>query len=223
MNVVVSGAGDVGRYVASYFAARGSHVALVDRSPAVSAEAALQVGPTITVVTGDSCAVDVLRRAGALGADLVVAVTGDDEDNLVIGLLAKQEFGVSRVVGRVNNPRNEWLFTDMWGIDVSISAPNFLAGLTGDGDAQNHFVPLLVGIDESAHVCELTLLDSSPSVGSSIGSIDLGRCSLIGIVRKGVSRVADPALVLQVGDQVVFASDGAHDDDDRDARRLLIG
>ena len=70
-----------------------------------------------------------LAAAGVEQADVVAAVTGDDEDNLVISLLAKQEFGVPRVVARVNNPKNEWMFNEMWGVDVAVSTPHLITGL----------------------------------------------------------------------------------------------
>ena len=76
-------------------------------------------------------------------ADVVAAVTGDDEDNLVISLLAKQEFGVPRVVARVNNPKNEWMFNELWGVDVSVSTPHLLTALVEEAVSVGSFIRLL--------------------------------------------------------------------------------
>ena len=83
----------------------------------------------MTWVVADACELSELARADLDQADVVAAVTGDDEDNLVISLLAKQEFAVPRVVARVNNPKNEWMFNEMWGVDVSVSTPHLLTAL----------------------------------------------------------------------------------------------
>ena len=85
--------------------------------------------PDTRVVYGDACEPRVLESADVRAADVVVAATGDDEDNLVTSLLAKQEFGVPRVLARVNHPKNEWLFDEQWGVDASVSPPHIL----GDG------------------------------------------------------------------------------------------
>ena len=86
-------------------------------------------------------------------ADVVAAVTGDDEDNLVISLLSKQEFGVPRVVARVNNPKNEWMFNEMWGVDVAVSTPHLLTALVEEAVSVGTFVRLLSFEGGKAKLC----------------------------------------------------------------------
>ena len=120
MRVVIAGAGAVGRHLAMDLAERGHKIWLIDQSRSVT-EKAVATAPGVTVVLGDACELWVLEKAQVDEADVVVAATGDDEDNLVMSLLSKQEFGVPRVLARVNHPRNEWLFTDQWGVDDAVS------------------------------------------------------------------------------------------------------
>src|SRR5687768_84593 len=110
MRVVVAGAGNVGFFLADDLSSRHHQVVLIDQTGEVAqrAKAAL---PAATVIHGDACEPWVLERAELGRADVLVAATGDDEDNLVISLLGKQEFAVPRVVARANHPKNEWLFT----------------------------------------------------------------------------------------------------------------
>src|ERR1700727_2656066 len=94
-------------------------------------------------VTGDGCEVATLEAAGTGDAAVVVATTGDDEDNLVIALLSKQEFAVPRVVARVNHPKNQWLFNESWGVDVSVSTPQLLTALVEEAVSVGSRVRLL--------------------------------------------------------------------------------
>src|SRR3712207_2475664 len=120
MRVVITGAGAVGRHLASDLASRGHSVTVIEQNPATR-EVAKEWAPDVEHVLGDACEPWVLEQADLRTADVVAAVTGDDEDNLVTSLLAKQEYGVPRVLARVNHPRNEWLFTDQWGVDAAVS------------------------------------------------------------------------------------------------------
>jgi trk system potassium uptake protein TrkA len=144
MRVVIAGAGSVGRFIAEQLVAGGSEVAIVDQDRSVvnryRAAARLE---GLTWIAGDACDVATLKQAGLGEADVVASVTGDDEDNLVISLLAKQEFAVPRVVARVNNPNNEWMFNEMWGVDVAVSTPHLLTGLVQEAVTVGSFVRLL--------------------------------------------------------------------------------
>ena len=92
---------------------------------------------------GDACEVSTLHDAGVGDADVVVAATGDDEDNLVVSLLAKQEFAVPRVIARVNHPKNRWLFNETWGVDVSVSTPHLMTALVEEAVSVGTLVRLL--------------------------------------------------------------------------------
>ena len=100
---------------------------------------------------------------------MVVAATGDDEDNLVVSLLAKQEFAVPRVVARVNHPKNQWLFNESWGVDVSVSTPQLLTALVEEAVSVGSLVRLLRFEGGNAHLVEVTLADDSPAAGVIAG------------------------------------------------------
>ena len=107
------------------------------------------------------------RRRASSSADVVAAVTGDDEDNLVVSLLAKQEFGVPRVVARVNNPKNEWMFNDLWGVDVAVSTPHLITALVEEAVSVGSFVRLLSFEGGKAKLAEVTLAEGSPADGKA--------------------------------------------------------
>ena len=123
MKIVIAGAGSVGRSVALELLAHGHDITLIDKLPEK-----LRIATVADAdwVLADACSPDALRDAGVEDADVVVAATGDDKANLVISLLSKTEFAVPRVVARLNNPKNEWLFDQAWGVDVSVSTPRIM-------------------------------------------------------------------------------------------------
>ena len=127
VKVAIAGAGSVGTAIASDLHANGHEVLVIEQDP----DLVERLRPTLDVtwVAADACEVVSLDAAGLATVDVVVAATGDDEDNLVISLLAKQEFAVPRVVARVNHPKNQWLFNESWGVDVSVSTPQLLTAL----------------------------------------------------------------------------------------------
>ena len=112
MRVMVAGAGVWGAYIADHLVEQGHEVVVVEQVATVAARERERGGRV--VIAGDACEPSVLDRAGLESVDTVVAATGDDEDNLVVSLLAKRNYGVPRVVARVNNPKNAWLFTEDW-------------------------------------------------------------------------------------------------------------
>src|SRR5574338_1728114 len=126
MRVVIAGAGSVGRSIARELLRNGHSVLLVDRD--ADGERVAKV-PDASWLQADACEIEALGEAGLAECDVVVAATGDDKVNLVLSLLAKTEFGVPRVVARVNRAENEWLFTEQWGVDVSVSKPRLMAAL----------------------------------------------------------------------------------------------
>ncbi len=120
MRVAIAGAGAVGRSVARELIENGHQVLLIDKAPASIRPDSV---PDAEWLLADSCELSSLEEARLQNCDVVIAATGDDKANLVTALLAKTEFGVPRTVGRVNHPNNEWLFTEAWGVDVSVSTP----------------------------------------------------------------------------------------------------
>ncbi|HUP70585.1 MAG TPA: TrkA family potassium uptake protein [Acidimicrobiales bacterium] len=197
MRVAIAGAGNVGTYIAADLKAAGHEVLLIEQDPDVVARTA----PTVDVqwYEGDACEVTSLHEAGLADADVVVAATGDDEDNLVVSLLAKQEFAVPRVVARVNHPKNQWLFTEAWGVDVSVSTPHLLTALVEEAVSVGSLVRLLQFRD--AQLVEVTLDDASPAAGLSIADLEFPRDATV------VAVVRERHVIVPRGDTVLCAAD----------------
>ncbi len=135
---------------------------------------------------------------------MVLAVTGDDEDNLVTSLLAKQEFGVPRVIARVNHPANEWMFTEMWGVDIAVSAPHLLSALVEEAVSVGSIVRLLQVAGGKARLIEVTLSDDSPVRGQQLVDVGFPRgSSVVAIVRSGNVVVPRGDTSFHVGDEVI--------------------
>lgn len=222
MRVVIAGAGSVGTFIADDLAKAGHEVVIVEVDADRVAEAVRSGEPAgVTWVAADACEVEEFARAGVDTADVVTAVTGDDEDNLVISLLAKQEFGVPRVVARVNNPKNEWMFTEMWGVDVSVSTPHLLTALVEEAVSVGSLVRLLSFEGGRARLSEATLTDGSPSNGKDLAELGLPRDStVVAIVRDNHVIVPRGDSVLRSGDEVLVLTTPDAEDD---VVRTLLG
>src|SRR6202048_2614302 len=126
MRVAIAGAGAVGRSIARELLENGHEVLLIDKDPkAIKVDSV----PRAEWLLADACEITSLDDAGLERCHVVICATGDDKVNLVVSLLAKTEYGVPRVVARVNHPKNEWLFNESWGIDVAVSTPHLLTAL----------------------------------------------------------------------------------------------
>ncbi|EUA54707.1 trkA-N domain protein [Mycobacterium xenopi 4042] len=133
---------------------------------------------------GDACELSLLESVHLEEFDVVVAATGDDKANVVLSLLAKTEFAVPRVVARVNDPRNEWLFTDAWGVDVAVSTPRILASLVEEAVAVGDLVRLMEFRKGQANLVEITLPDDTPWGGKPVRRLQLPRdAALVTILR----------------------------------------
>src|SRR5262249_24730221 len=159
MNVAIAGGGVVGRSVARDLVGNGHEVLIIESDPAVVAREAAEEVPNLRWHTGDACEVSTLQEAGFGRAGVVVAATGDDEDNLVVSLLAKQEFAVPRVIARVNHPKNLWLFNETWGVDVSVSTPHLMTALVEEAVSVGSLVRLLHLAEGKAGLVEVTLAE----------------------------------------------------------------
>ena len=215
MRIVIAGAGSVGTFIAEDLAKAGHEVVIVEVDADRVAEGERLGEPVgATWVAADACEVSEFARAGVDKADVVAAVTGDDEDNLVISLLAKQEFAVPRVVARVNNPKNEWMFTEMWGVDVSVSTPHLLTALVEEAVSVGSLVRLLSFEGGRARLSEATLADTSPSVGKDLAELGLPRDStVVAIIRDSHVIVPRGDSVLRAGDEIlVLTTPDAEDD-----------
>ena len=218
MKIVIAGAGSVGRYMAELLSSTGNQVTLIDSD--ASAVSRINVSGVTTAV-GDACELDTLAKAGLADADVVAAVTGDDEDNLVISLLAKQEFAVPRVVARVNNPNNEWMFNEMWGVDVSVSTPHLLTSMVEEAVSVGSLVRIMKFEHGKAQLAEVTLAAGSPAVNCQITDLGLPReTTIVAIMRDGHVVAPQADTPLHQGDEVVVLMTG---DCEADVRRILIG
>lgn len=199
MRVAIAGAGSVGTSIASDLHSNGHDVLLIEQNPDLVER--LKDTLDITWLAADACEVSSLDSAGLASVDVVVAATGDDEDNLVISLLAKQEFAVPRVVARVNHPKNQWLFNESWGVDVSVSTPQLLTALVEEAVSVGSLVRLLRFEGGTAHLVEVTLAQDSPSAGRAIADLDFPRDATV------VAVVRNDRLVVPRGDTVLYPDD----------------
>lgn len=202
MKVAIAGAGSVGTAIAADLHRNGHDVIVLEQDP----ELVERLRPTLDVtwIAADACEVSSLDAAGVGSADVVVAATGDDEDNLVVSLLAKQEFAVPRVVARVNHPKNQWLFNPSWGVDVSVSTPQLLTALVEEAVSVGALVRLLQFQGGSAHLVEVTLADDSPAAGTPIADLGVPReATVVAVVRADRLVVPRGDTVLQPGDEVL--------------------
>jgi trk system potassium uptake protein TrkA len=227
MKVAVAGAGNVGQFIANDLADAGHEVLLIEQDPGVISRSAptltgpWQNGGSIEWRTADACEVTSLREADLGSVDVVVAATGDDEDNLVISLLAKQEFAVPRVVARVNHPKNEWLFNENWGVDVSVSTPHLILALTEEALSVGSLVRLLQLEKGRARLVEVTLADDSPVIGPMIRDLDVPRdATFVAVLREDHVVVPRGDTVFQAGDEVIAL---VTPDSEDEIRRMLTG
>jgi len=222
MKVVIAGGGSVGRFIAEQLTQGGHTVILIDQDQAVVKRASARNEPAgVTWLQGDACEIGTLAEAGAQDADVIASVTGDDEDNLVISLLAKQEFGVPRVVARVNNPKNEWMFNEMWGVDVAVSTPHLITALVQEAVSVGSFVRLLSFEGGKAKLAEVTLAEGSPADGKEISELGFPRdATVVAVIRKERVIVPRGDTVVRCGDEVVVLVTNESEDD---VRTVLIG
>ena len=211
MRVAIAGAGNVGRSIAVELLENGHEVLLIDKEPH---RIAVDELPRAEWLLADACEIASLDEAGLQRCNVVIAATGDDKANLVVSLLAKTEYGVPRVVARVNHPKNEWLFNDAWGVDVAVSTPRLLSALVEEAVSVGDLVRLMTFGQSEASLVELTMPDDAPLVGQRVGGIDWpADTSLVAILREGRVLVPHPDDPLQAGDELFFVTSEDVEDD----------
>jgi trk/ktr system potassium uptake protein len=219
VRVVVTGGGKVGRHLAVDLAERGHQVTLIEVNKAVATRAAMEVPDAVNVLLGDACEPYVLEEAKLGQADVIVAATGDDEDNLVTSLLAKQEFAVPRVLARVNHSENEWMFTEQWGVDAAVSPPAILTALVEEAVTVGDVVRLLKLERGKVTLVELTLEPGSKVVGRPLYELRLPLDSaIVAIVRDEHVVIPQPETVFAEGDEVMAI---ARPEAEEELRRVL--
>ncbi len=222
MKVIIAGGGSVGRFIAQELSGASHDVTIIDSDRAlVSHYSGKADTGSARWVAGDACDLGTLTTAGLSDADVVAAATGDDEDNLVVSLLAKQEFGVPRVVARVNNPKNEWMFNEMWGVDVSVSTPHLITGLVQEAVSVGSFVRLLSLEGGKAKLAEVTLAEGSPAADKEIVQLGFPRdATVVAVVREHRVVVPRGDTLLRIGDEVVVLVTA---DSEEAVRQVLVG
>ncbi len=211
MKVAIAGAGAVGRSIASELLSSAHEVTLFER---LAAHIDTTAVPDAAWVLGDACELSNLERAQLHLFDVMIAATGDDKANLVVSLLAKTEFAVNRVVARVNDPRNEWLFGEDWGVDVAVSTPRLLASLVEEAVSVGDLVRLMTFRQGQANLVELTLPPNTPLAGKPVRKLVLPRdAALVAILRGRRVIVPQSDDSIEGGDELVFIAPEEAEDD----------
>ncbi len=185
MFVIIVGGGKTGSQLATQLFSGGHHVKLIEDRPAVL-ERLREELPDEVIVSGDGSSPSVLESAGIEQAQVLAAVTGEDEDNLVITTLARFEFGVPRIIARVNNPKNIWLFTPEMGVDVALCQSDILAKLIAEEMSLGDMMTLLKLRKGEYSIVEEKVHPKAVVVGKMLRDIDLPpQCVFVAVIRKG--------------------------------------
>ncbi|OJZ61193.1 potassium channel family protein [Mycolicibacterium diernhoferi] len=202
MRIGIAGAGNVGRSVAQELLDYGHKVLLIERE---RRRFEPHTVPAADWLLADACELSALQEAGAQTCDVMIAATGDDRANLVVGLLAKTEFAVPRVVARINDIDNQWLFSQDWGIDVAVSTPGALAaGVEGAIDV-GHLIRLMGLREGRAALTKLTLPQDNPLIGQRVDQLDLpGNTALVTLLRGNTVLVPRPEDTFEAGDELLL-------------------
>jgi len=218
MFIVVAGGGKVGSNVARGLRRMGHEVTIIEqrRDRFAQLEEEFEHG----AIVGDATEIFVLERAGvARPPDLVVAVTGDDEDNMVICQMARERYGVDKVIARVNDPRNQPHF-DLLGISPTVSATQMIMALVEHEVPEHELIHLLELRKENIEIVEVQIDSSSPSAGKRVSGLKMpAGARLIYVIRDGQAEIPDAETELQAGDQVLAILEPGKEDE---LRRVLL-
>ncbi|WP_316667458.1 TrkA family potassium uptake protein [uncultured Propionibacterium sp.] len=218
MRVSITGAGNVGRSIARELIANGHEVLLIEKDPHTIRSDAV---PEAEWLLADACEMDSLAEADLETCDVAIAATGDDKANLVYTLLAKTEFGVPRTVARVNHPKNEWMFSEQWGVDVAVSTPRIMSALVEEAVSVGAVVRLMTFNRSSANLVELTLPAESGAIGQRVRDLSLpGDGVLVAIIRDGKAQPPRPDAAVEEGDELLFT---ISEDHERELSAYLTG
>jgi trk system potassium uptake protein TrkA len=210
VKVVIVGAGSVGSSIARELLSHKHEILLIDLKPEVIGRSGLRGAHWLV---GDACELSTLQDAKLEDADVVVSATGDDKVNLVVSLLAKTEFGIGRTVGRVNNPKNDWMFNDSWGVDVAVNTPQLMTALVEEAVEIGDLVRLLTLQTGVSSIVEFTVPHDSHAIGLTVGDIDWPEDStLVAILRDQAPITPSRDDVIDGGDELFFVTTIAAED-----------
>jgi trk system potassium uptake protein TrkA len=201
MYIIIVGAGKVGYFLAKRLCQNKHGVSIVEKDKTTCEEIAKELD--VLVIRGDGCDPQILEQAGAARADVVAAVTGDDEDNLIICQLAKELFHVKRTVGRVNNPQNEQTFSEL-GVDIPMNSTEIIAKIIEEEASFSDFVSLLSFKRGKLAIVRVDLPENSPVIDKQVKDIQWPENSvLLSVVRQDDVVIPRGDTVLRAGDDVI--------------------
>jgi trk system potassium uptake protein TrkA len=207
MNVIIVGGGRVGSHLATLLLELGHTVHLIEKRPAV-VEILHQELPTESIHVGDALDPAVLEQAGARTAQVLVTATADDERNLAVAFLARSEFRIPRIIGRVNNPRYAWLFRSEMGVDVSLNQADILARLIEEEMSLGDMMPLLKIRRGKYSLVEEKVPSGAAAVGIPIRELGLPHnCVIAAIIRRGEVVVPRGVTTFEPEDEVLAVVD----------------
>lgn len=204
LRIAIAGAGNVSRSVAHELLNSGHKVLMIERE---QRRYEPHTVPAADWLLADACELATLEEAGIQTCDVFISATGDDKANLVVGLLAKSEFGVPRVVARVNDIENHWLFSHSWGIDVAVSTPGALVASVEGAIDVGHLVRLMRLGHGRAELTKLTLPPDNPLVGERVDRLSLPDNAVLVAVCRGAAVIRPKADdLLESGDELLFVT-----------------
>lgn len=213
MRVAIAGAGAVGRSIAAALVVTRNQVLLIE-----SRRSNFDPGlvPDADWMFADACELENLQQAGVGTCDVVIAAAGDDKVNLVFAMLCKTELAVARVVARVNDPNNAWMFTDAWGVDIAMSTPKTLAIAVEQAVTVGDVIKLMTLQQGGGNVVEMTLPPDSRLAGTELGDLQVPSGAVaIAVMRDGALMTPRPQVRLRSGDEIVFVADADLDVDEK--------
>ncbi|MFL5927954.1 MAG: potassium channel family protein [Gaiellaceae bacterium] len=218
MYILIAGGGKVGTNLMRSLLREGHEVTLIEQRPYRFEK--LEAEFEHQVIRGDATEIFVLERAGIKRPpDLLVAATGDDEDNIIIGQISREKYGVGNVIARINDPRNQPYF-DLLGISPTVSATGAIMGLIEHEVPEHGLIHLLELRKENLEIVELTVDENAKAKGRRVGALNLPEgARIISVVRNGSAEIPDEQTQLEAGDQVLAILEPGKEDE---LRRVLI-
>lgn len=198
MYIIIGGGGEIGYYLTKSLLNQGQEVLLLEKGASRYQALNEELGPA--VVRGDACEARTMEEVGANRADVIIAVTGDDEDNLVICQMAKKRYKVGRTIARLNNPKNADIFQRL-GIDLTVSPTKAILSLIESELPSSRFVPLMTLKSAGLEIIEVRVPAESPVVGKMLRDINLPRTTNLALI------IRDKQYIIPTADTTLYAND----------------
>jgi len=203
MNVIVVGGGNTGSHLAKILISASHTVYVIEERPAILEKLGQEISPE-NIISGDGSSPVILEKAGIQKAQVLVAATGSDETNLVITSLGRFEFNVPRVIARINNPKNAWIFTPDMGVDVALNQAELIGQLILEEMSMGDMMTLLKLRKGQYSLVEEKVDPEAVANGKAVSDLNLPRrCVLAAIIRKGELIIPRGDTLLQAADEVL--------------------